>query len=133
MFGLAKLLEALVGPYFKVIVLPVILLALLTTSHLLVEGWKDRLRHQGETICNGQWESKIRDEERARAAQALSASREILAAEQRTNQELSDENEKIAGELQAVLAGSSGDGSCLSPGVLDALRGEKPQRLKPSS
>lgn len=125
MFGLATILEALVGPLFRWVTMPLLLGGLLTMSHLWVESWKGRLINQGEVICNGKWESKIRDEERTKAAQALSASRLVLEAEQTTNRELSDENEKLEGQLQSLLSGSNGDPNCLSQRVLDALRNAK--------
>ena len=125
MFGLATILEALVGPLFRWITLPLIVGGLLTTSHLWVESWKGRLIRQGEVICDGKWESKIRDEEKAKGAQALAASRLVLEAEQSTNRELSDDNERLEGQLQGLLSDSNGDASCLSKRVLDALRNAK--------
>lgn len=134
MFGLAAILEGLVGPWFKAILLPVLLLSLLTASHLAVEGWKGRLRSEGVAVCNADWERKIREEERRAATLEREAARILLLAEQETNRELSTENEEIAGKLQAALAGSAGDKSCLSGGVLDALRGQaKHERGKSGS
>lgn len=119
----AGALTALVGPLFRWLTLPMLLLGGLTASHLAWQNHKEKLRLQAEKVCDARWEQRIRNEERSRAEREISGVRSLIETERQTAQELRDDNEKLTGELQDLLSNSSGDESCLSSGVLDKLRG----------
>lgn len=132
MFGMAAILEALVGPLFRWVTVPLMAGALLVTSHLLFESYKERLRMQGDVRCDSRWEERIRSEERSAASKEIAAGRVILQAERETANQLRDENEKLTGEMQDLLSDSDGDANCLSGRVLEQLRkGIGSERAKP--
>lgn len=120
---LSAIFGSLTGPLLRVVTIPLLCAAALVGFHTLVENWKGNLRAEGERTCDARWEREIREEERNKAAEAAAASRSILEAERRNNEELSDELDQIKLEADALraLSGGSVDGRCLSDGVFDAL------------
>jgi hypothetical protein len=124
MAALSALLGVATGGFsLRWLVYPVMGLLAITGGHVLIENWKEGYRRDGERRCDSRWEQSIREEERNRASEAAATSRSILEAERKTNEDLTNEIERIAQEANRLraLSGGNSDGRCLSDGVLDAL------------
>lgn len=137
MFGLGALLEALIGPLFRVVTVPLIALSAFTFGHMWWEQKKETLRIQGEQRCDARWEEKIRGEERKAAEQEIAATRLLFEAERKTNDGLNQELDRITKEVDQLRAGRDfgRDSNCLSDGVLNELRRRQPNSgpVKPKS
>lgn len=134
---LSGIFGALTGPLFRFVTIPVIALLAITGGHVLIEGWKEKHRVEGERRCDARWEAQIRAEERKKAAGEVFAARQMLDLERGMNERLYNELETVQGELDALRGATSGldDGRCLSDGVLDRLgrKAVDPKRKQPGS
>jgi hypothetical protein len=124
---LAKGLEALVGPYFKVLVLPAILLALAVSVHKNVQGWGDRIEVAATNECNLTWRGIVSKRKERVAAAELQAARDRFEGERAINMGLNNDLEKVraqAAQLEQLMRerSASDDDRCVSAGVWDDIR-----------
>jgi len=121
--GLAsKALTILMGPMFKVLVIPALFIGSLTLGKIAWDKRDARIMREGELVCTIEWEKVVREQEKRTAELRLGVVQSILEHERKTAGALTDENNRIKGELDALRATAGTDGKCLSDGVLDALR-----------
>lgn len=124
MFGLATLLEALAGPLLKVLVVPAMALALLTTTHKLIKDRDDRLRRDGEMACMHKHElAGLKAEKNVALAQASAARQEarstaVLLEEMRINVEKS----RMETAEWKDRADTAVDDNCIPDGLRERAR-----------
>jgi hypothetical protein len=123
-------LERLVGPWLKVVTVPLLCLALLTVTKIAWDRRDARILQQGEMACDRRWEAEVRAQERKSAEKAFTALNEILDGERKVTDAQNEEIKTLRDRMAVLSASAPKDGSdrssCLSPGVLDALRQPEP-------
>lgn len=100
--------------------------ALLTITLLAHQWWLERdahLKAQGAQQCQAEYQlAGVRAQRDAALAQIARAREETLS-QQTLAETLRHDRQAIADEFAAYKAAASTDPNCLSPGVLDLLRG----------
>lgn len=119
---LASLLEALVGKWFKALLLPALILGALTMAHAAWQKRDAKLIREGEMICNVAWEREVREQEKKAADLRVGVVQSILETERETAGALNDQLSKLKGDMAKLRASASSDSDCLSPSVLNTLR-----------
>jgi hypothetical protein len=113
----------LAGPLFRTVALPMLIMALLVTSHQLVKARDAGLVRKGEKICDARWEEQVRQQERTAAEGRIRIAQQYLDTERETTNDLRLQIGQAQEDLEAMRkAGGGGDSRCLSDGMLDALR-----------
>lgn len=132
MTAAAAALEALIGPLFRWVTVPALILGAVVMGHMLWEKRDARLLREGEQICDARWRAEVREQEAATAGKRASAAEEILETERRVAEELRNELTTIQAEavqLRATAAG--GDPDCPAGGVLNPVGDVQPKRSQP--
>lgn len=129
MTALSAVFTGLVGPLFRWVTLPLLILSAFTFGKIAWEKRDARILAQGEMICDARWRDAVRAEEQRQADARVNQTRRLLEAERQNNEGLKDEIGTIRVEMAKIRAAAdfSADSKCLSDGVLEELnRGESP-------
>lgn len=118
----AAALEALAGPLFRAITLPLIISAGLTFAKMAWDKRDARLMKRGEEICESGWRERAQATGYAQASAEIDRQRAILAQERATMEGLTNANVELQARISELQAGASADPRCLSDGVLNAVR-----------
>lgn len=116
---LARIGMGAMGPWL----VPLLIVGILTTGGLAIKARDTRIATAATNACNAGWEKKIRDEERALAANAIREAQELAANTANTAERLQHDLDDAKQRNATLEAGASADPNCAPAGMLDALQG----------
>lgn len=121
---LSGLLTGAVGKYASSLTIPALIFGSLILGHQFLQQRDAKLQAQATNVCDSNWESQIRKQERDVANGNVAAAQSLLEGERKVNEDLRNELSKVGTTIEELRAASSGDDDrCLSDSVLRSLGG----------